>query len=274
MNNKKSFFTDIRAGILWLTSLTVIVPFYMIIVNSLKTSAEANLLTIWLPKDLQWGNYISVIETAHLLRAFFNSLLISSVSVTLCLFVTSMGAFILSRDRTHVNKLIYNYFFFGLIAPLNYVTTIWVLKFFHLQGTYAGIILVYAALGIPFAMFIFYGFVNGIPRELDEAAIIDGCGTNRLFFSVIFPLLKPVTITALVLNFLGAWNDFVTPLYLLNSSEKLGMVNSIYNFFGAHFNEWNMIFANIIMSVIPITVLYLFGQRYIVSGMATGAVKG
>ncbi len=274
MKKTNTLYSVCRVIGLWLICLTVIVPFYMIIVNSLKTSAEANIMGIALPAVIQWKNYIEVVNTGHLVRAFFNSLLMSSTSVAICIVVSAMAAFILSRNRTRFNKFLYNFFFFGLIAPLNCVTTIYVLKFFHIQNTFAGIIIVYATLGIPFAMFIFYSFVNSIPRELDEAAIIDGCGTGRLFFSVILPLLKPVTITALVLNFLGAWNDFILPLYLLNSSEKLGMVNSIYNFFGAHFNEWNMIFANIVLSVIPITILYLFGQRYIVSGMTTGAVKG
>ena len=91
---------------------------------------------------------------------------------------------------------------------------------------------------------------------------------------MILPLLKPVTITGLVLNFLGAWNDFITPLYLLNDTKKLGMINSIYNFFGQHFNEWNMIFADILLSVAPIMILYIFGQKYIVSGTTAGAVKG
>jgi len=274
MKNKRLLPNLIRASILWLVSLTVLIPFLMILMNSLKTSAEASVIDFSLPAEFQWNNYAKVVESAHLVRAFFNSLLISSASVMICILVTSMSAFILARHRTRLNKVFYNYFFLGLIAPLNYVTTIWVLKFFQIQNSYVGIILVYAVLGIPFAMFLFYSFINGIPRELDEAAIIDGCGIRRLFFDVIFPLLKPVTVTALVLNFLGAWNDFVSPLYLLNSSEKLGMVNSIYNFFGAHFNDWNLIFADIVMSTIPITVLYLFGQRYIVSGMTAGSVKG
>ncbi|WP_394924524.1 ABC transporter permease subunit, partial [uncultured Robinsoniella sp.] len=102
----------------------------------------------------------------------------------------------------------------------------------------------------------------------------DGAGPLGLFFKVILPLLKPVTITGLVLNFLGAWNDFITPLYLLNDTKKLGMINSIYNFFGEHFNEWNMIFADILLTVAPIMILYIFGQKYIVSGTTAGAVKG
>lgn len=165
------------------------------------------------------------------------------------------------------------FFFMGLIAPVNYVTTLFTLKFLHLQNTYLGIILELAALGIPFLVFLYYGFFDTIPQELDEAAIIDGCTPLQLYFRIIFPLLKPATITGLVLNFLGAWNDFVTPLYLLSDNKKLGMTNSIYNFFGEHFNDWNMVFADIVLTIAPILVIYICCQKYIVSGTA-GAVKG
>ena len=154
-----------------------------------------------------------------------------------------MASYVLSRRQTKLHNALYVYFFLGLIAPVNYVTTLFTLKFLHLQNTYTGIILEFGTLGIPFLVFLYYGFYDSIPKELDEAAVIDGCTPFQLFFRVIFPLLKPATITGLVLNFLGAWNDFVTPLYLLSDNKKLGMTNSIYNFFGEHFNDWNMIFA-------------------------------
>lgn len=214
-----------------------------------------------------------MIQAASLVRAFCNSMLMAGVSVIICVLTGAMASYVLSRRPTKLNNALYVYFFLGLIAPVNYVTTLFTLKFLHLQNTYVGIILEFATLGIPFLVFLYYGFYESIPRELDEAAVIDGCTPSQLFFRVVFPLLKPATITGLVLNFLGAWNDFVTPLYLLSDNEKLGMTNSIYNFFGEHFNDWNMIFADIALTVAPIVILYLCGQKYIVSGTA-GAVKG
>jgi raffinose/stachyose/melibiose transport system permease protein len=163
--------------------------------------------------------------------------------------------------------------FLGLIAPINYITTIKVFQVLHIMNTYTGIILLYIALGIPFAVFAYYGYMSSIPRELDEAAVIDGCNSWQLYSAIIFPLLKPVTITVLVLNFMGAWNDFISPLYLLNRQSTWPMVMSVYNFFGMHFNEWNMISAVILLSILPLMVLYIFGQRYIVSGMTSGAIK-
>lgn len=256
-----------------LCSLLIIVPIYFIVINSLKTVEESRFLNFNLPETFQWGNYLAVIEQGDLLRAFGNSLLISTTSALIGVVVSAMAAYALSRRRNKVHNYLYIYFFLGLIAPVNYVTTLFTLKFLHLQNTYAGIILELAALGIPFLVFLYYGFFDNIPQELDEAAIIDGCSPFQLFFKVIFPLLKPATITGVVLNFLGAWNDFVTPLYLLSDNKKLGMTNSIYNFFGEHFNDWNMVFADIVLTILPIIIIYICGQKYIVSGTA-GAVKG
>lgn len=254
-------------------STIIIVPIYFIVINSLKTVEESRLLDFSLPETFQWSNYIEVIEQGELVRAFGNSMLIATVSAFIGVLVSAMAAYALSRRRTKSHRFLYVYFFLGLIAPVNYVTTLFTLKFLHLQNTYLGIILELAALGIPFLVFLYYGFFDNIPRELDEAAVIDGCSPFQLFFRVIFPLLKPATITGIVLNFLGAWNDFVTPLYLLSDNKKLGMTNSIYNFFGEHFNDWNMVFADIVLTILPIIILYICGQKYIVSGTA-GAVKG
>ncbi len=254
-------------------SFLILLPIYFIVINSLKTVEESRTLSFAFPEVFQWGNYTEVIKAASLVRAFGNSMLMAGVSVIICIVTGAMASYVLSRRQTKLYKALYIYFFLGLIAPVNYVTTLFTLKFLHLQNTYVGIILEFGTLGIPFLVFLYYGFYESIPRELDEAAVIDGCTPAQLFFKVIFPLLKPATITGLVLNFLGAWNDFVTPLYLLSDNKKLGMTNSIYNFFGEHFNDWNMIFADIVLTVLPILILYLIGQKYIVSGTA-GAVKG
>lgn len=256
-----------------LLSCIILLPIYFIVINSLKTVEESRFLDFSFPAVYQWGNYAEVIEKGNLIRAFFNSLFMAGVSSAIAVLVSSMAAYACSRRRTKAHNAFYMYFFMGLIAPVNYVTTIFTLKYLHIQNTYTGIILAFACYGIPFLVFLYYGFFESIPKELDEAAVIDGCGPYGLFFKVVFPLLKPATITGVVLNFLGAWNDFVTPLYLLSDSKKMGMTNSIYRFFGEHFNDWHMIFADIVLTVLPILVIYLAGQKYIVSGTA-GAVKG
>lgn len=254
-------------------SLIIILPIYFIVINSLKTLEESRQLSFSLPEVFLWQNYVTVIREASLVRAFLNSLIMAGGSVIVCLLTGAMASYALSRRKTKLNNMLYLYFFMGLIAPVNYVTTLFTMKILHLQNTYLGIILEFGTLGIPFLVFLYYGFFEGIPKEMDEAAVIDGCTPFQLFFKVILPLLKPATVTGFVLNFLGAWNDFVTPLYLLSDNKKFGMTNSIYNFFGEHFNDWNMIFADIVLTIIPILIIYLVGQKYIVSGTA-GAVKG
>ena len=273
MTQRKTLSTTLTTAAGWLLSLVILVPLVIVVLASLKTKTEAGSMDLTLPATLQWGNYLEAIRRGGLVRAFLNSLLIASVSATICILVSSMAGFVLSRNHSRFNNAAFNYIFLGLIAPINYITTIRVFQVLRIMNSYVGIIALYIALGIPFAVFAYYGYMHSIPRELDEAAVIDGANPWQLFSRIIFPLLKPVTITVFVLNFMGAWNDFISPLYLLNHQSTWPMVLSVYNFFGMHFNEWNMISAVILLSTLPVMLLYLFGQRYIVSGMTSGAVK-
>jgi raffinose/stachyose/melibiose transport system permease protein len=162
----------------------------------------------------------------------------------------------------------------GIAIPLNFFTLTKVMQWTHLINSRTGMIVLYTATQIPFSVFLIYGFVESVPRELDEAAIIDGCDPLRLFFSVIFPLLKPVLVTAAVLNFVGVWNDFILPLYYLNSSDNWPMTLAVYNFFGQYRQDWSLVSADILLTIIPVVGLYLIGQRFILSGMTSGAIKG
>jgi raffinose/stachyose/melibiose transport system permease protein len=144
----------------------------------------------------------------------------------------------------------------------------------QLINTKAGMIILYSATQIPFSVFLIFGFIDSVPKELDEAAIIDGCGPIQLFFRVILPLLTPVLVTAGILNFLGVWNDFLLPLYFLNNSGHWPMTLAVYNFFGQYQQDWNLVSADILLTILPVLVIYLVGQRFILSGLSSGAVKG
>ena len=161
----------------------------------------------------------------------------------------------------------------GIAMPTNFVTLTKVMQVTHLINTQFGIILLYAATQIPFTVFLIYAFVESLPRELDEAAIIDGCSPLRLFFSVIYPLLTPVLVTSAVLNFLGIWNEFLIPLYYLNSSTKWPMTLAVYNFFGQFQSDWSLVSADVVLTILPVIIVYLLAQRFILSGMVAGAVK-
>lgn len=277
MTRKQKVFLNKTLSLIlgWLFSLVVLIPFAVILINSFKNQRESASMSLKLPRE-GWffSNYKVVIDEGNMLRAFFNSTLIAGMCVIFCILFSAMAAFIIHRRKNKFHSFVFYLFFAGLIAPVNYITTLQILKFFHLSGTYIGIIIVNVAMGIPFATFLIYNFMANIPVELDEASIIDGAGTGKLFFLVVFPLLKPITITAATLTFISCWNDFMTPLYLLNSSKKWGMILSVYNYWGFLSQDWAKICAVIVLTLLPILILYVCMQKYIIAGMTSGAVKG
>ena len=259
----------------WLITAICLVPMLLILLNSFKDSLGASEMNLKFPAlPLQWGNFIVVIEKGKLLTSFMNSCIYSAVSVFLCTVLASMASYVFSRNRSRLNRFLYLYMVLGITMPVNYVALTKVMMFLTLNNTRLGIVLLYTAMQLPFSVFLIHGFVAKLPAELDEAAVIDGCSSVRLFVSVILPLLKPAVATVIVLTFLNTWNEFVSPLYFLSSSSKWPMTLSVYNFFGMYFKDWNLVCADILLTSLPVILVYLLGQKYIVSGMTAGAVKG
>ena len=257
-----------------MASLVMFVPVYLVVVNSLKSRAEASSLSPGLPTELHWENFAVVIEQGKLWSGFLNSLLYSAGSTAIGTVIAAMAAFVLSRRRTPMNRFVYFFLIMGIALPVNFFTLTEVMQMTQLINTRQGMIILYAALQIPFAVFLIYGFIESIPRELDEAATIDGCGPFQLFFSIILPLLTPVLATAAILNFLFVWSDFIFPLYYLNSSGNWPMTLAVYNFFGQYQQDWNLVSADILLTILPVIAVYLVGQRFILSGLTSGSVKG
>lgn len=275
MKAKRTVTAIICNIIAWLFSAICVVPLLLIIFNSLKdkkASAAMNLSFPALP--IQWENFLVVIEKGKLATSFVNSLVYSAGAVILCVLFAAMAAYVLSRNQTRLNNILYMFIVLGITLPVNYVALTKVLQFLHLNNTTLGIILLYTAMQLPFMTFLIHGFVAKVPVDLDEAAVIDGCGPVRLFVLVVFPMLKPAIATATVLTFLNTWNEFVSPLYFLNNSDKWPMTLSVYNFFGMYFKDWNLVCADILLTSLPVLIVYLVGQKYIVAGMTAGAVKG
>ncbi len=276
MNNKgRTVRSIIRNTVAWIFSIICLIPLLLIIVNSIKDKNSAATMSLAPPAfPPHFENFATVIEKGKLMTSLCNSLLYSLGAMVVCVLCSAMAAYVLSRNRTRLNRFLYMFLVLGITLPINYVALTKVLQFLHLNNTALGIILLYTAMQLPFMTFLIHGFVAKIPVELDEAAVIDGCGPVRLFFSIILPMLKPAIATASVLTFLNTWNEFVSPLYFLNNSEQWPMTLSVYNFFGMYFKDWNLVCADILLTSLPVLVIYLLGQRYIVSGMTTGAVKG
>jgi len=257
-----------------ITSGVVLIPLLVLLINSFKTSAEANRMTLSLPTTWVFENYAIVVEKGKLVSSFLNGLLYATSSVIIIVIVVSAAAFVISRNQKGVNRFLYYFIISGIAMPINNVALMKVLQMFHLVNTRIGIILLYAAINIPLSLFLSYGFVSTIPREIDEAAVIDGCTPNQLFIKVIAPLMKPIVSTLFVLDFMAVWNDFTMPLYYLNNSRKWPMTLAVYNFFGAFENSWNLVAADIMLTLAPVLLIFVLGQKYIVGGVSSGAVKG
>ncbi|GKX27600.1 sugar ABC transporter permease [Vallitalea longa] len=276
MNGKtKTKLINLLKGLLaWIISLIVITPFLIVLFNAFKTTNEALNMSLSLPKSIHLENFKKVWEVGNIPRSYMNSFLLSGGAVTISVICSSLCAFVLARNKTRVNRGIYIYFSLGLMFPVNMVTVVKVMRWLNLYNSRVGVIFLCTALILPLSVFLYYGFINSIPVEMDEAAIMDGASANKIFFSVIFPMVKPVTVTVVMINFLNVWNDFTIPLYMLPDPSKAVIVQQVYNFYGTFTASWNLVSVTILYAILPIIIIYAIGQKYIISGMVAGAVKG
>jgi raffinose/stachyose/melibiose transport system permease protein len=254
-----------------------LIPFAFIFVTAAKSVQEASNLDFSWPTTWQlWDNIQTVMSVRQfvVLRAFINSTTLTVFSVGIMVVLSAMIGYVLQRRSSRWNGLINFLILAGLIIPPAVVPTIWVLQEIGLFKQMFGMILVNVAFGIPFCVLLFRAFVSSIPRELDEAAVVDGAGPLRLFFSVIMPLLKPVVITVIVVQAVAVFNDFTGPLYFLPGNENVTVQLTLYNFQGQMLSQWNLLFTNILLITVPPLIMYIFFNRQIVAGMTSGAVKG
>jgi len=265
----------VRNAIAIVLCSTVIIPLYMVFINSIKTRREGNLMGMSLPSEWVWENYKTVTEQGKLILSFFNSCIYAFVASIAIVFLSALATWVLARRRkTRITNWLYFILLIGLFLPINYVTLIKIVNILGLYGTRLSMILYYIGANTSFAVFVTFGYFSSIPRELDEAAIVDGLSPLRTFSTVIFPLLKPITLTVFILTFMGIWSDFTTPLYLINRTDLWPMNLAIYNFFGRFYQQWNLVFADIILTIIPVFIIYILCQKYIISGLTTGSTTG
>lgn len=270
---RKRINSIIKQAVCIILSLIVVMPFYMVLVNSFKGRAESARMGLGLPTEWHFENYIEVIEKGKLVAGFGNSMLYAVVSTFIAVLTCSMAAYVICRNKSRLNTFLYYFMLCGLFVPVNYVTLSTVLNKMHVAETRTGLIVAFISSMVPFCVFTIRNFMSSVPVELDEAAVIDGAGPLSLFFRIIVPLLKPILVTAFILQFMSVWSDFMTPLYLSSKSSMWPMNLAVYNFMGKNKNYWNYIFADIVMTCVPVILVYLMGQKYIVGGLTSGAVK-
>ncbi len=252
----------------------VAIPLYLVVINSFKTKADAAEMSLSLPKV--WNvlkNYEEVLKAAKIPQAFWNTSVVTVGSIIVLIILCSLTAFIIQRRNSATTRITEMLIITGIILPITVITTFYLMDSLGLVRTYMGVILLYVSGNFAFTTYLYISFIKGIPRELDEAAMIDGIGRVSLFFKIIFPLLKPATATAVIVAFMSIWNDFFTPFYFLNTASRYTLSVTIYFFMGQHSSDWNLVFANIVIVSFPVIILYLFMQRYIISGLTAGAVK-
>ncbi|MEA4898375.1 carbohydrate ABC transporter permease [Bacillota bacterium Meth-B3] len=252
------------------------VPFYFVILNSFKTRQEASLMNVRWPGTFSAvENYKKVLDTNNgiVIRAFGNSIAITLFSILLMVVVCSMAGYVLQRKRDKIGVFANFVVLTGLMIPPAIVPTIWVMQTIGIYKSIEGMVLIEVALNLSFACILYRGFMASIPRELDEAAVIDGCGPFRMFWQVILPLLQPVTATVIVLSAVNIFNDFVNPLYFLPGTKNATVQQTLYNFNGQYGSDWNLLFADVMLITIPPLMLFIFFNKKIVSGMVAGAIK-
>ncbi|WP_274655428.1 carbohydrate ABC transporter permease [Paenibacillus humicola] len=265
----------------WLTALSIVIclihilPFYILITTSFK--AADDLSSKWiLPGYLYLDNFVNAWREADLASAFKNNIIVTVLSVVLIVAVGSIAAYPLARRQTGWNKFIYGLFVSALIVP---PLTILVPLYKYMvniggMNTYWGIILLHVTFSLPMTIFLYTGFISTIPRELDEASMIDGAGRFSLFYRIILPLLKPITATVIILTGVGVWNDYQFSVFFLQKPELHTFTVALSSFFGMYTSQINWVAAGSLIGALPMIVIYLFLQRYFITGLSSGAVKG
>jgi raffinose/stachyose/melibiose transport system permease protein len=266
---------------LWVTPLSVficlihVLPFYILITTSFK--ALDDLSSKWMfPGYLYLDNFINAWVDAKLGVAFKNNVIVAVISIIFIVIIGSIAAYPLSRRQTKWNKFIYMLFISALIVP-PLTSLVPLYKFMVDLGgmnQYWGIILLHITFHLPMTIFLYTGFISTIPKELDEAAMIDGAGHFGLFYRIILPLLKPITATVVILHGVSVWNDFQFSLFFLQKPELRTVTVALSSFFGEDGNKVGWVAAGSFMGALPMIVIYLFLQRYFIAGLSAGAVKG
>lgn len=269
-------------AILWrmflgVMALVYLFPFLVSILLAFKDKKETAQNVLALPQRLHWENFVNAIEKANIFHSMKNSMIVTVVSVVLVLIVASMAGYAIGRQYHKKGYRLYEMILTAAMMIPFQTLMIPLYKMFRGMGllnTLPGVILLIAGTNMPFAVMMFIGFVRTIPIELEEAAMLEGCGKFKTFYKIIVPILKPITVTVAVLDALWAWNEFNVSLLVLQKNEVKTIPMQQYVFFGEHSADYNMAFAAAVISMIPIVIFFILMQKHIVEGMTAGAVKG
>ena len=263
---------------LWVFFASVTLPLLWTVLTSLKTSRELFTSTWGLPETIQWANYTRAWEKMKVGTYLFNSVFVSAASLFLIMLFGSMAAYVLSRFNFRGNRVLYFYFIAGLMVPgfLAFIPAWFLHRSIGTMGTHWALILQYTAGGMPFTIFMLFAFFKTLPRELEEAAIIDGANRYQVFFLVMLPLAQSGILTVAVFNFLNVWNEYLWALVNISKDAlktlPLGMANLLQQ--GQYSTDWGALFAGFVIMLVPTFLVYAIFQHRLTEGITVGAIKG
>lgn len=256
-------------------SIFVLSPIVLAVLNSFKTNGEIYTNILTLPEKWQWKNYIDVFQKTNYVRSLFNTFVLVLMSVSGIVFAASLAGYKLARTKTKLSTMFFALFVISMLIPFHSIMIglVKVSHDLHVQGSLWGLAIIYVGIGSPMAIFLYHGFTKNIPKEIEEAALIDGCNEFQLYYKVVFPILRPITATIVILNALWIWNDFLLPLLMITNKNKYTLLLSTKMLFGQYTSDWSQILAILILALLPIVLVYIFLQKHIVKGVSDGAIK-
>ncbi|MNI08903.1 L-arabinose transport system permease protein AraQ [compost metagenome] len=278
METQKSY--NVRVLLLEIIGIVVallfLAPFYFVIVNSMKTFGELMVNSANLPKSFNIDNYIKVWDIIKFPKVFMNSLIITVLSNVGLVLISSMAAYQMVRKSSKFNNLVFLAFVAAMVIPFQsiMIPLVKVASEVGIMDSRWGIMVCYFGFGVSLNVFLYHGFIKSIPLEIEESARVDGSSPFGVFWRIVFPLLKPMTITIIILNSLWIWNDYLLPSLVLNSQDLRTIPLATYSFFGQYTKQWDMALAALVLGVLPIIIFFLAMQKHIIEGITSGAVKG
>jgi len=269
----------ISAGVylfLILSALFTLAPLLLALINSFKSNGEILTNVLSLPKQINFDNYVRSFDKMHYLRSLGNTAFLAAGGVGLIILFSALAGWKLCRTKTRLSRFLLSLFIFSMLIPFSsiMIPLYRVVMVLDIKNSLFGLCFVYAGLGVSMAIFLYHGFVKGIPKELEEAAAIDGCSPLQTFFRIVFPMLKPVTATICITNVLWIWNDFLLPLIILSDNKKYTLLLSTNTLFGQYSSDWSAILSALVIAALPVILFYALLQKQILKGITDGAMKG
>jgi len=265
-----------RYAVLILFALLILFPVYMVVMGSFKSEFELYDNIFGLPAKIGFGNYVKAFVEGNLREYYRNSLIVTGCSLAASLALSSMAAFALTRLKLRGRRAIYLLFVIGIAVPtqVGVIQLALQMSRMHLTNSLLGLILIYVSYELPFSVFVFYGFMQDIPWEIQEAAVIDGCTPFQLYSRIILPLSRSAVATVAIFNLVEIWNDMLFPLVLISKESLRTLPYGLLQFRGQYASQYTVIFAGVILITLPLVVLYLCMQKQFIRGLTQGAVKG